>query len=102
MIRRPPRSTLFPYTTLFRSAAHDSGVRPELSSESTSTLPVASRSFTTASHPSPAAHGPAAIDSVLLPELSFKSTSTLPVARRSLSSASRTFSPDQHNHLLPQ
>src|SRR2546430_8740321 len=26
MIRRPPRSTLFPYTTLFRSA--DSGGRP--------------------------------------------------------------------------
>src|SRR5437660_6824525 len=24
MIRRPPRSTLFPYTTLFRSAAHPS------------------------------------------------------------------------------
>src|ERR1043165_6975993 len=23
MIRRPPRSTLFPYTTLFRSGAHD-------------------------------------------------------------------------------
>src|SRR3712207_7221547 len=23
MIRRPPRSTLFPYTTLFRSAGHD-------------------------------------------------------------------------------
>src|SRR5256885_13321339 len=23
MIRRPPRSTLFPYTTLFRSFAHD-------------------------------------------------------------------------------
>src|SRR3712207_9440456 len=23
MIRRPPRSTLFPYTTLFRSQAHD-------------------------------------------------------------------------------
>src|SRR2546422_3237343 len=23
MIRRPPRSTLFPYTTLFRSPAHD-------------------------------------------------------------------------------
>src|SRR5258708_14506652 len=23
MIRRPPRSTLFPYTTLFRSKAHD-------------------------------------------------------------------------------
>src|SRR2546421_7488613 len=29
MIRRPPRSTLFPYTTLFRSrdAAHDHGGR---------------------------------------------------------------------------
>src|SRR3712207_8592105 len=26
MIRRPPRSTLFPYTTLFRSA----GLRPEI------------------------------------------------------------------------
>src|SRR2546428_6038828 len=28
MIRRPPRSTLFPYTTLFRSPARTSGVRP--------------------------------------------------------------------------
>src|SRR2546427_8614065 len=27
MIRRPPRSTLFPYTTLFRSAASDRGAR---------------------------------------------------------------------------
>src|SRR2546423_11143723 len=26
MIRRPPRSTLFPYTTLFRSRAADRGV----------------------------------------------------------------------------
>src|SRR3989442_12034525 len=25
MIRRPPRSTLFPYTTLFRSRYHDQG-----------------------------------------------------------------------------
>src|SRR5271165_7393741 len=25
MIRRPPRSTLFPYTTLFRSASSDAG-----------------------------------------------------------------------------
>src|SRR5260370_16933061 len=25
MIRRPPRSTLFPYTTLFRSFRHDPG-----------------------------------------------------------------------------
>src|SRR5256885_14668741 len=26
MIRRPPRSTLFPYTTLFRSDPHERGV----------------------------------------------------------------------------
>src|SRR3712207_1547433 len=30
MIRRPPRSTLFPYTTLFRSAARDGGRRGRL------------------------------------------------------------------------
>src|SRR5689334_23768162 len=32
MIRRPPRSTLFPYTTLFRSAAHpgNTGRQPYL------------------------------------------------------------------------
>src|SRR3712207_7207745 len=28
MIRRPPRSTLFPYTTLFRSLRVGGGVRP--------------------------------------------------------------------------
>src|SRR2546422_6463584 len=30
MIRRPPRSTLFPYTTLFRSSTTASEVRPGL------------------------------------------------------------------------
>src|SRR5256885_7774061 len=31
MIRRPPRSTLFPYTTLFRSVGHsERGFRPGL------------------------------------------------------------------------
>src|SRR3712207_7581369 len=29
MIRRPPRSTLFPYTTLFRSAGHPGLLRPK-------------------------------------------------------------------------
>src|SRR2546429_6048442 len=29
MIRRPPRSTLFPYTTLFRSVLFDSGDRAD-------------------------------------------------------------------------
>ena len=29
MIRRPPRSTLFPYTTLFRSSAALSKVKPD-------------------------------------------------------------------------
>src|SRR3712207_7137209 len=28
MIRRPPRSTLFPYTTLFRSGQVERGLRP--------------------------------------------------------------------------
>src|SRR2546430_13548876 len=28
MIRRPPRSTLFPYTTLFRSPSLESSMRP--------------------------------------------------------------------------
>src|SRR3712207_7437922 len=28
MIRRPPRSTLFPYATLFRSAANQAAARP--------------------------------------------------------------------------
>src|SRR5256885_11259997 len=31
MIRRPPRSTLFPYTTLFRSAWHVDRCRPAAS-----------------------------------------------------------------------
>src|SRR2546430_11519135 len=30
MIRRPPRSTLFPYTTLFRSAEHRPACPPSL------------------------------------------------------------------------
>src|SRR3712207_8640712 len=30
MIRRPPRSTLFPYTTLFRSTAHPGSVMGEV------------------------------------------------------------------------
>src|SRR5256885_9517744 len=30
MIRRPPRSTLFPYTTLFRSFARRSATRPQM------------------------------------------------------------------------
>src|SRR5271170_8169612 len=38
MIRRPPRSTLFPYTTLFRSCSHDAlallpQMRPSLRAE---------------------------------------------------------------------
>src|SRR3712207_7942843 len=39
MIRRPPRSTLFPYTTLFRSCARLLGV-PEVRNDSWSPLGV--------------------------------------------------------------
>src|SRR3712207_7261683 len=38
MIRRPPRSTLFPYTTLFRSALHD--VRDDQAAALLAQLPV--------------------------------------------------------------
>src|SRR5256885_10910572 len=45
MIRRPPRSTLFPYTTLFRSAAITEGTPSLLSSRgSISVLTKLSRS----------------------------------------------------------
>src|SRR5258707_11294087 len=47
MIRRPPRSTLFPYTTLFRSAFADNGIsrpvhdwRDIALSQSTASQPV--------------------------------------------------------------
>ena len=33
MIRRPPRSTLFPYTTLFRSAIHELELKPNAEAE---------------------------------------------------------------------
>src|SRR3712207_8651155 len=45
MIRRPPRSTLFPYTTLFRSAPrrHPGGLRRRLPAHRRSRLPAPSR-----------------------------------------------------------
>src|SRR5471030_72519 len=56
MIRRPPRSTLFPYTTLFRSQAPSRGaVRAGLRT----TLPTMSRSGTEASA---AIQEPSAVD----------------------------------------
>src|SRR3712207_8475506 len=39
MIRRPPRSTLFPYTTLFRSAATDQRGHPQAQTLSRDNLP---------------------------------------------------------------
>src|SRR5258708_31612097 len=46
MIRRPPRSTLFPYTTLFRSAAPHPSANPETPSRAARgrQSPVARRS----------------------------------------------------------
>src|SRR6202521_4187997 len=46
MIRRPPRSTLFPYTTLFRSQAED-GIRDsEVTGGQTCALPIRSEEHT--------------------------------------------------------
>src|SRR5256885_5831397 len=54
MIRRPPRSTLFPYTTLFRSlptpASRDGGVRVESGGIYSRTWPRLSTTSST-SHP---------------------------------------------------
>src|SRR2546422_7968677 len=44
MIRRPPRSTLFPYTTLFRSACSIWGSRPRSSASSGSPPSIARHS----------------------------------------------------------
>src|SRR3712207_8617526 len=38
MIRRPPRSTLFPYTTLFRSASPPRSARPTAAAMTTTVL----------------------------------------------------------------
>src|SRR5258708_28985477 len=40
MIRRPPRSTLFPYTTLFRSRAEQSSPLPEPATHAAGSVPV--------------------------------------------------------------
>src|SRR3712207_6907408 len=41
MIRRPPRSTLFPYTTLFRSGSTDDASRASSSTDPPREAPVA-------------------------------------------------------------
>src|SRR2546430_17462916 len=48
MIRRPPRSTLFPYTTLFRSIAEADLGRPHLVAPDVGTSPAL---FAAAAHP---------------------------------------------------
>src|SRR3712207_7277593 len=45
MIRRPPRSTLFPYTTLFRSSASDSEQPARSTAYGPTGMPSAAASF---------------------------------------------------------
>src|SRR4051794_41673784 len=55
MIRRPPRSTLFPYTTLFRSGRPpDAGARGDPRALRSGALPIEDRKSTrlNSSHPS--------------------------------------------------
>src|SRR5438270_1720466 len=47
MIRRPPRSTLFPYTTLFRSSVSISGKAPGSTTEGTGLYTTYSSSSST-------------------------------------------------------
>src|SRR5690349_23455844 len=51
MIRRPPRSTLFPYTTLFRSSVH--GAVVSLGPASQTTRPRCSSTHAASARPSP-------------------------------------------------
>src|SRR2546421_7184734 len=54
MIRRPPRSTLFPYTTLFRSSTSPVNVGPDFSMEA---WVKANASNSSGAIPSLSAHG---------------------------------------------
>src|SRR3712207_7175667 len=63
MIRRPPRSTLFPYTTLFRSLIEIRSDAPERGGEGgdgTTTLPAPGTRVTPADPVAPRGHGVAA------------------------------------------
>ncbi|OCK75399.1 hypothetical protein K432DRAFT_173277 [Lepidopterella palustris CBS 459.81] len=77
-------------------AAHESGVRPPLSFESTSTCPVSSSSLTTASCPFLAAR-----KSGVRPQLSFESMSTWPVSSSSLTTASCPFTAAHESGVSP-
>src|SRR2546427_9256438 len=63
MIRRPPRSTLFPYTTLFRSPLISSGSR---SRTPVSAAPGPDLAKTAASRPVSARSGPGAAETGVL------------------------------------
>src|SRR5260221_10476258 len=52
MIRRPPRSTLFPYTTLFRSKSASSGLIPSSTSMSKAALNSAATALRSEEHTS--------------------------------------------------
>src|SRR2546422_6704887 len=64
MIRRPPRSTLFPYTTLFRSKLH--GAQPILTSRARIVVPAPP---TSPKLPLTRVHGLRATASVAFPPL---------------------------------
>src|SRR3712207_7010667 len=60
MIRRPPRSTLFPYTTLFRSSVPPSGTRREPHRERLEVQAVSPKAPRTDSAPRARRSGPPA------------------------------------------
>src|SRR3712207_6917955 len=63
MIRRPPRSTLFPYTTLFRSVRGTVPGGEASTSETKNGLPPVSRCSASAAGPAPAHPATASRDS---------------------------------------
>src|SRR2546422_8210867 len=61
MIRRPPRSTLFPYTTLFRSARTASAILTAWSVSATSCVRISRTPALTARHAQASAAGKRAL-----------------------------------------
>src|SRR3712207_8640927 len=102
MIRRPPRSTLFPYTTLFRSCEYDF-TAPTSSEMRAEACPISrSNSSPVISEASQATTSPKDPPSVRWPERSEEHTSELQSRQylvcRLLLEKKKQYTPKDHHH----
>src|SRR2546429_6825757 len=101
MIRRPPRSTLFPYTTLFRSSSPRCGKLPESRSrrhtirraKATSATPRRTFPKRSEEHTSELQSRLHLVCRLLLEK---KNNTTSPVASQRMHTPCRAVAPDQH------